>query len=85
MNEIELLQLLEYLIYFFFEQSRHDAKARGTTPANKWYIFKNYLPEKSFCWYAEAAARIFILFKERQLSQIFSEAEVQKHSLKQLL
>ena len=34
MNEIELLQFLMYLIYIFFEQSRHDAKARGTR-ANK--------------------------------------------------
>ena len=59
MNEIELLQFLMYLIYIFFEQSRHDAKARGT-PADKWYVFKNYLLEKSFCWCAEAAARIFI-------------------------
>ena len=48
MNEIELLQFLMYLIYIFFEQSRHDAKARGT-PANKLYLFKNYLLQKNFC------------------------------------
>ena len=30
------------------------------SPANKWYLFKNYLPEKSFRWCAVAAAHIFI-------------------------
>ena len=48
MNEIKLLQLLMYLIFFFFEQSHHNAKACGT-PANKWYLVNNYLLEKSFC------------------------------------
>ena len=46
--------------FFFFEQSHHNAKACGT-PANKWYLVKNYLLEKSFCWCAESAACIFIL------------------------
>ena len=41
----------------------YDTKSFATRivlASNKWYLFKNFLQEKSFCWCAAAAARISI-------------------------
>ena len=43
MNEVRATSIIDVFDIIFFEQSRHDTKARGT-PANK-YLFKNYLLE----------------------------------------
>ena len=81
MNEIELLQFLMYLIYFFSSKVVMMQKLVVKQLTND--IFSRTI------YYRRASDDLLklqpvFLFKERQLSQIFSEADVRKRSLKQL-